>query len=266
MTRQPTATTATSLIRRFCVASHEINQTRAEFATQKKTLNKTQKSLQSALRDILSASEDGAIPVAPNVHVVLATMFTAKPITLDVVRTALGSIHGEIAASDLAKAVNKVRMKPSPYAKIVNGKLPKGKCVKAWDQRTTSMAALFHRAKGDLASIRKREKDALSDKRKELVSIEGKLLAQVWKRKKTLRINFKDGDGLARSYFLKKRAKKRTGRLTKKHLLEALDRVTLDRSNPNLANEIFAAIQAVQKKLVKTTDTFVLHRGGLKRV
>jgi hypothetical protein len=265
MTRQPTAAAATSLIRRFCVASHEFNQTRAEFAAQKKALNKTQRSLQSALRDILSASEDGAIPVAPNVHVVLATMFTAKPITLDVVRAALGSIPGEIAPPGLAKAVNKARMKPSPYAKIVNGKLPKGKHVNARSGRATSLAALFHRAKGDLASIRKREKDALSDRRKELASIEGKLLRQAWKRKKPLRINFKDGDGLVRSYFLKKRAKKRTGRLTKKRLLEAFDRVTLDRGNPNLANEIFAAIQAVQKKLVSTTETFVLHRGRLSR-
>ena len=180
------------------------------------------------------------------------------------IRSALDNIHGDVGASELSKTLNKLRSKASPYAKIVN-KLPAGKNAKVWDNYSIETALHFHHTKKDLASIRKEEKGALSNKQKALKSMEGPLLKYVCTLKKPQRIYFKEGE-FACSYFLKKRVKKTTAKLTKKHLVNLLDRVTLDRNNPNLAAEIFDAIQIAQKDLVKSTDTVALHRGALKRL
>ena len=208
---------------------------------------------------------DKTIEVGPNSFIAMATCYTTQPVTLEMVRSALEHIQGDLAASELAKTLNKLRSKPSLYAKTVK-KLPRGKRTTVWDNDTMTMAFNFLNVKGELASIRKRESNALVDTQSMLKSLQGPLLSYTSKLTKPQRINLNDGAGLTCAYFLKKRTKRTTAKLTKKHLANVLEHVTLDRNNENLAQELFDALQLVQADLVKMTDTVVLHRGSLKRV
>jgi len=216
------------------------------------------------VKDILAGSPDTAVEVG-NSFIVMATCYTTQPVTLEMVRSALEHIQGDLAASELAKTLNKLRSKPSLYAKTVK-KLPLGKRTTVWDYDTMTMASNFLNVKGELASIRKEERDSLADSQRMLKSLEDPLLKYASKLTKPQRINLNDGAGLTCTYFLKKRTKRTTAKLTKKHVANVLEHVTLDRNNENLAEEIFDAIQRAQEDLVKTTDTVVLHRGSLKRV
>ena len=252
-----------ALIRRFCFHTKEIRRIRAQFSNQKKKLNKAQRALQSQVKDILAGSPDTAVAVGPNSFLVMATCYTTRPITLEMVRSALEHVQGGLAASELAKTLNKLRSKPSQYAKTVK-KLPRGTRTAVWDNDTMTVASKFLRVKGALTSIRKAERDALADSQRMLQSLEDPLLRYARKLTKPQRIYLNDGAGLTCAYFLKKRAKRTTAKLTKKHLANVLEHVTLDRNNENLAQEIFDALQLAQADLVKLTDTVVLHRGSLK--
>ena len=82
-----------ALIRRFCFHTKEIRRIRAQFSNQKKKLNKAQRALQSQVKDILAGSPDTAVAIGPNSFLVMATCYTTRPITLEMVRSALEHVH-----------------------------------------------------------------------------------------------------------------------------------------------------------------------------